>query len=575
MSDQPDTSSRDSAVDSQQREATLTVHGAVSQKQVIHPTEEGTTRVTNHGTVHGPVVGDNYGTIIYTGARASDQADTHQSGQAQRKFNTRLKAASVLLFLLSLTSIALVLQQKSKPRFMTGDIRIAFRTLDAQLPAADVSLDIRTRYTNMLVANLEKSLQTQPNPRSLSYEIWGPTNIADAGIAVLAQNRVATLANELDANIIVYGSVGEQNMKGDLALSMFVADTAFEDGADLLGSYYLGGSIEFDPPLTETLSRVQTSNQIQTRLEVITNVILGLSHLLSSKRDAASLRDAQQYFGRALEQIRSSHGSRIQAPPQVCPSGFVPLIPVTDTVDPQAESTLLVLQGNTTLQSGQYDRAEDLYSEAAALNCRSARPYLGMAATLVRKTSLLTMTESLPNEQNIRILSDTLTLADQYLRWAEQAPERPENALFIERYHYIRGQWYLASLNIPTINHDQTYPHIVEEFLYITKSYMQRPDPHESTILQLMAASAYANQGFAQISLDPPLAIKNYEQALGLTDNPGQKAQWLLGLSYAYENNRDCIQAKKQLEVAKGLATTPTQRERISERQLLLSTTCF
>jgi tetratricopeptide (TPR) repeat protein len=435
------------------------------------------------------------------------------------------------------------------PQMNEGIVRVAFPTLDPGDPPPDLTREEREKRTQALVFNLEQVVEPKLQQANIPFSIWGPDSLNSIDIPTEDPHL---FAQQVNANIVVDGAIGESRQEGRLALFLHVADATNVDAGELLGSYYLGEPIPYTPPFYGIEAQRESMEMVQDRVEMLTNVMLAIADLLSP-RNTADLDRAQRHLDAAYTLIQET-GTSQPVVPTGCPPGYNPPDLALSAVDARSEATILVLKGNAAARAEDFDTAIEHYESATVLACDYARPYLGIAATLTRRAIIESPTRSLlvDDQEAQRQYSETLSRAEEYFAWAQQASWRPDNALFTERITYGRAEWHLGLTRLPSEDAARHYAAARELYTNLINDYETgSADKRRLAFLRELIASAYSSRASTEIgTANYPEALRDLESAVERTVNADRQAKWLLMQSHLYFVEHDCINAQQKIQEA-------------------------
>lgn len=462
----------------------------------------------------------------------------------------------VIILLTAICIVVLVVITTLQPAWllpppqMSGDIRVLIPTLNAGPPPPDLPVGVRKQYTTALATNVRTTIgNTLANDTTLSFAVWGP---AESAVRRTGHDSLTDLAQHTNANMVVFGTMGEDSRRGTLSLGLFVVDTSSPEMAELLGSHYVGEPIAYQPPFHNISAQSVASRSVQQRIETVTALILGIA-AMEQPGPNASVR-AQQFFDRALETIRDEGFARSEAHVS-CPQGFDPPPSTNAPSNPRAEATVYVLKGNAAFRAHEYRVARAFYNEALARSCDYARAHLGMATVLVRQA----IGESPPESalatdiEAQHIYRTTLEAAAQYFAWAQQAIWRPEQALFHERIAYGLAELSLGRARLPDSDQTGLLSEAIASYTDVIRAFeTAMPGQQHQTVLRRLAASSYANRALARISLGQIDAevIDDYQHAIQLDVDHERRAFWMGRLAEVYMELGACTDAIAMVEHA-------------------------
>ncbi len=306
-----------------------------------------------------------------------------------------------VIFIALLVGFALLLlfnpdiRDRVFPQPMQGRFNIAV----AGFVANDSSLE---SFRTLAAQEIASELKHQFEKSDVRIEIWDAnrTGKIEGDTAEARAIAAARRANEINAHIIVYGTVFKS---GDLTIvvpEFYLVNQNFFASQELTGQYELGGPIklpEYDPFAKGT----KLGDELVTRTHAFVRISTGLAYGLDAKYERA-----QQEFQTALE--------------------------VMDKSDTKGKQVLYLLIGNLLVVQKKLDEAKAMYEQALALDNEYARPYLGLGNIAV----LQTLKPGVHADDARRLLAE----AEKNFLYARNAKHQPALSDIESKVHFGLGQ---------------------------------------------------------------------------------------------------------------------------------------
>jgi tetratricopeptide (TPR) repeat protein len=272
---------------------------------------------------------------------------------------------------------------------MTGDLNLAvaaFDLLDAQGRSA--AADDQGGFTEALAQELEtqlgsraaSGLQVQLRSPGQTGSIGGPT--ADRQ-AMRAEQR----ARQLNAHIVVYGTLAYDGGRTSAAPRFYLAPAGMRNAEELTGAFAFGSPIvEPGDALHEPTARRDLRRRLVARTQALVQFTLGLGWYRTNQLD-----DAASAFAAA----KQAHGWD----------------------DRDGKEVLYLFTGNTAGKRGDYDAAEAAYQRALKLNPGYARAKLGLGEVYLHQAA----PSCTSNDLDAARLQDAVRLFEE----AQSSPDQP------------------------------------------------------------------------------------------------------------------------------------------------------
>jgi len=380
------------------------------------------------------------------------------------------------------------LREKKSP-IMPGDFRIA---------VAGFSENGRSRKSELGMQLAEDVyLRLEENFASAELDfvvtVWGPNRVGM--IRGRDQQERATaaaqLADEIDADIIVYGSVDTSDALWEVNTEFYVSARNFYQAAEVVGKYGIGYPFRVTAE-QGPVRRLAINNQLAARTNVLFRIIMGLVNF--------QLQD----YASALEQFTSA----------------TTMISIEDK---GVRQVLYLWLGNTAgrmvkldiIETHRYlDEAETYHRQAIELDPDYARPYIGLAGVYYLR-ALLPFQESL---EPMDIDAAWLHLAIETYHHALQAKNHPPLSDIEIKVHFGLGQCYTM---LVYSGNELYFDAAIAEFEAVIAAYNDGDNPR----VREQAAESHARLGLIYCFLGEDTAsITEYElSVLLLPESPDRQ----------------------------------------------------
>jgi hypothetical protein len=360
-----------------------------------------------------------------------------------------------------------------------------FSVTDEELTSAEFG---RTVAEWLAISFEQEAAQLPP---TLQAEIRGPDQLfaIDGRDPIERTETVAQIATRINATIVIYGSVESEN--GNLIIkpeyyvgNMPMGNYYLLEGllGDLLGSKGLGSPIIVSSSVLTNPGHSFEENRILVdRLTVLLNLVVG-----AASYRVGRYQEAQGYF-----ELADS---------------------VSTWQLDQRKEALYVFMGDTAVQSGDYDSAENFFQNALGLNLQYAPAYIELGNLYY----LQAFGETSSGAPTGEIDEDLVSLAIDAYKSAATAIDRPSSADIDTRANFGLGQSYLL-LNL--INDEPSFDQAISAFELVIADFEAGNDR-----VKELAAEAHGGLGLIYQSLgDNQRAVAEYHAALDLIDDPEKK----------------------------------------------------
>jgi tetratricopeptide (TPR) repeat protein len=311
---------------------------------------------------------------------------------------------------------------------MTGLLNFAvadFGQLDAD--GRSVPWDYGTRLSDSVSASLARELQGLPT-------LQGVVQMRHAGLGIVpgetpsARAEAARrLASELDAQLVIYGTLQAQGNQDVFVPEFFVS--SLPGGEELLGAFQLGAPVATSRSPQSLPERLGLNETMRMRSQAVTLFSIGLTYLMV-KQPASAV----PYF----EQARAA-------------------LEGTDSGGQEVIQLFLGTGYKLRDQEGDLERAEQAYRAAATRNPDYARAYIGLG--------------NVHYERFIRSAyadHTELEAAQAQYERAEQARLKPETALVEAKVRISLGNVYVTRAQLGDVERfaqaEQLFQSVVGEY---------------------------------------------------------------------------------------------------------------
>jgi tetratricopeptide (TPR) repeat protein len=364
-----------------------------------------------------------------------------------------------------------------KPERMTGDFRIAVAGF-AEQPA-----NTGTSIGTELAAGVSQKLQSNIDEVALNFTvtIWGPERVgviqgADEDERAQA---AAQLAEDIGANLVVYGIVNHTDEPWHLLPEFYVATEEFSEANEITGPHNLGTGLLLIRR-ANIAERIETSQDLTARTQILTQIAVGLAYYAITEYE-----QAYQTFASVTEMDawQSLEGQEV----------------------------VYLLAGNAAMKIEDLDLSEQFYEASLDLDPDYSRGYLGLAGIHYLRALIPYQETGDPTQ----IEQQELELAIANFNQSAMAANQPPLANIKEKRHFGMGQVYLAQA---LAGDEQMLNQAVVEFNAVITAY----DSEGNHTLRQIAGESHARLGLIyRLSGNNPKALEEYNLATNLLyDNP-------------------------------------------------------
>jgi tetratricopeptide (TPR) repeat protein len=417
-----------------------------------------------------------------------------------------LLSISIVILLGLITVLFFQYRQFRKPSQMEGEFNVAVAEISVVDPDGNpVRSDDGKAVARFLAQRLETYFE-EIDKKTIRYEIWSPDNTGRiAGKNPEERVRAAeSLAQRIDAHILVYGVVIYQGGHSKFTPEFFVNYKGFELAQEVIGSHQLGTSMIVPNPFDVTQLQAAENPALAARIKALSLMTIGLAYY-----SIDDFEEALDYFGRAIE--------------------------TEGWADTAGKEVVYLLQGNTYFRLASNEMAtnyvqfaENSYSKALSINPAYTRAMLGLSGVIYLRSV------GDPNDPSFETVDlDGLVEAEQILLEILATNGLPESMNYEAKINYSLGRIYLVRAQV--LGEDW-----LEKSYVKTMEVVQEYERGNQQIVNL-AGHAYAQAGLIELLKgDNDKAINHYTEAVELV-TPYYQAHYYSILGEIY-NSMDKIE---------------------------------
>lgn len=366
---------------------------------------------------------------------------------------------------------------------MTGDFRVGVASFIVETP----SIDTRVGYElaqGVYARMVETATEHQTD---FTINVWGPDRLPPitGQTALLREEVAAEIAANIDADLLVYGSITLIEGKWQITPEFYVNDQSFVEAAELTGHHQLGAAFSI-PNEADLISRITVSREYKSRIQALVFLTIGLAYY------------ADNMFSEAVTYFQLAET-------------------VENWPDNTGKEVLYLLIGNGEMKQDHLSEAESHYRHALELDSNYARAYIGLASVYYLRALEPARITHQPDDINLRFL-------DRAIRTYQKAltvPNQPTSLNVTTKIHLGLGQSYLSRQYIfykpGSCAKLDDFTLAITELAQVTTAYGD-PEQPTNTHIQEFAAEAYGRLGLIyMLTCNKPLAIQNYEMAAALS----------------------------------------------------------
>ena len=383
----------------------------------------------------------------------------------------------LLILLIVIVSGITLYQTRREPKRMSGDFRIAVTGFAEQPVPSD------TNIGSELAENVFLHLQKNIDEANLDFIIvvWGPEDVGVIQGVDETERAVAAaqLAEEIGADLIVYGIIDHSEATWQILPEFYVATTEFYEAEDITGPHKLGSPLSFIKQGNRA-EQIETSQDLTERTQILTQIAIGLAYY--------AIFDYDQAY-----------------------ETFSSLTELDAWEELEGQEVVYLLTGNAAIKSENLELAEEHYQASLDLDSSYSRGFLGIAGVHY----LRAMEPAIAENDYSKIDMAELELAITNFKLAASASKQPLLANITEKVHFGLGQAYLAQA---FAGDERMLNQAGVEFSAVIAAY----GTGENQTLRQLAAESHGRLGLMYLFSDNnEKALEAYETAVTLLyDNP-------------------------------------------------------
>ncbi len=364
------------------------------------------------------------------------------------------------------------------PAYMTGDFRVAVAGFSSQ---GQVAKGLGEAIAQNIKERLEENIKEAEI--DFSIVVWGPELAGEVkGSDAAARSQSAsTLAEKIQADIVLYGSVKDLGDELEITPEFYVSAKNFYQLEEITGQHNLGEPFNIQN-YEDFRDRITANNTLSARAQALAQMVIGMSYL--------SLQD----YPRALEILQSADG-------------------IQTWQDEEGKQVLYLLMGTAAVREDDLLQAEQYFKKSLAIEPDYSRALLGLSNIYYRKALLPIENTDDPQTLDVNLIIEAINL----LTRAVESPNQPPSSDIGAKYHFELGQNYFMMAYGGFI---ADFEPALNEFKIVISEYGEGANPR----LKDRAAEAHARIGLIY-ALEGKLdfAVGEYQTALELTADPKRK----------------------------------------------------
>lgn len=433
----------------------------------------------------------------------------------------RAALVAAVVAVLALTGVVPI-GSSSGPDPMTGEYNVAVADFaSAATPgrsspvddARDLSQSVYDRLDEELAAIPQSGLRLELRPPGETGPVRGTTPDQRADSA-------ATLAREINADIVVYGTLGAE-VPSQVTIEFFLADRRLEDAVELVGQHELGSPARAVGDIRNPVARQDLTDQVLARTRALAEFIVGLSYY--------SVNDNQL----ALDHFETASSS-----------------PGWD--DRAGKQVLYLFLGNASGKLHQFVEADAFYDRAISLDPQYARARLGKAEVAFQQAR----SDCEKGNADPAGLSKALDLYQVALG----SPAQPAPADIPTKVAFGSGRILLCLSQALVADRWADAERELKNVIRVFRDGNER--------VREMAAESYADLGLVYLptATDPDAdrayrrAAEAFRSALGVTQRDERKALYLSLRGFALSRLGDAAGAQEAYAQAVALERDPAKK---------------
>jgi tetratricopeptide (TPR) repeat protein len=430
-------------------------------------------------------------------------------------FHANLKPVLFLL-VLTLLGVAFIayslLRSQSKPKAMSGTFNIAIAPFEEVHGNGNLPSETGKNVAGWLESLL--SSQQSAFPPGSDLEVWGPglTGPVSGNSPEQRASQAAALAQRIDAHILIYGTIEENQSSLIVTPEFYVNPESFQFAEEVTGSHQLGTPLLLPGnAIKNPVLNAQINQDLNARALALSEFTIGLSYFF--------LRDYQ---------AANNHFLDTQSEPSW-----------DSAVGPEL---LYLFLGNTALNLHNYSQAHDWYEKVLSINSSYSRAYVGLGLVEFQQ-ALLPLQDSNNPQVDLALLDQSI----KQFQAGMSAADKPENVDIDWKIHFGLGRAYLIKGQfVDPIFYSQAEA----ELQQVTRAYEAGQVSYPE-----LAAQSYGQLGllyYIERKTDP--AIDDLVRAIKLGQDNQTRANWAGTLAILYKEKNDSSQQAYYAELARQLA---------------------
>ncbi len=434
----------------------------------------------------------------------------------------------LVLVVISGVAVYLFLHSASPPK-MTGEFNIAvasFSMLDGSTPSP-VGQDVALVFSRRLEAEL--SYFADQSTTIKVFQILPPSQTGTISGKTSEERalRAKALAKEINAQLVIYGTVEKQGNDYIVSPEFVVAIRYIKDAEELLGQYRLGSPITIKNSIDNLPSVLAFNRELSDRSSALASITLGMFNYFVERYP-----EALSYYKKADDV-----------------SGWQPK---------DGKEVLYVLMGNAAAKNGKLEEALKFYTDAQATNADYARGYIGLATVTFRQA----ITD--PSKIDYPKVEESILLFQK----AMSAKDRPASSFVDFKARFGLGE---ARLLLTQARKVDLLIAAQDDFLYVTNFYRSNPEE----LLRDRASQAQAHLGLVAYIQGAPMnqVREHYDQAATIARDYDLDlaARYWEQLGLLYQKQNDLVSASDMLTQAIKMTTSATDKRRIEAELEIVS----
>lgn len=381
-----------------------------------------------------------------------------------------------LLATLVITAVGVLyfLLQPKSPETMSGHFRIAVAEF------VETNNSDNDQIGKELAQDAFLQLQKTFNAMALGFvvTIWGPEQVGkiSGDTSDERASSAALLANQIKADLIIYGVVDTNDAEWLALPEFYIAETNFYQAEEITGQHELGAPF----PIAgqgNIAGRINASEEMTLRTQVLSHIVVGLAFY--------AIRD----YEKATE-------------------NYLLINEINGWQENEGSPIIPLLLGNAAAKNNDLDSAERYYQQSVTFDPEYARGFLGVSNLHYRRALEPFEASGDPSDTN----QELLTLALQTLQTAESIPNQLSSADIAVKAHFERGQIYFMQVYS---GGEGSFETAFKEFTAVINNYDNGANPR----IRELAAESHARLAVIyDLSGDTQKSIEEYLVAAKLLD---------------------------------------------------------